>query len=637
MRRIALIVMFALPVASAAEAGLRLNLRFADGATTRPLTVADVGSDIPIQVWATITSSGGINGTGVFSGLHFVNFNIASARQQPGPNGSIDGGLLAPTLVGPFNAAGSQIGALANLTDDGIADVGSDAMAANLGFMQPRSTSPVFSDDPTAIGQTTANGYEFLVATVNFHVDHVPGGPIAGAGTRFDAQIPNWNLDNGNRANWYQKSNQSIGNGLNNGNYTAGDSVVVAVRPASEWVNNGDGNWSNLANWSPSEPNAKSAVANFLATPAQPVTVMLDGDKQAGIINFDSPQSYLLAGAGTLTLNPSGFDAEINVLRGSHTIAAPLAPIRSTTIRVDSGAQLQLTNLQTVSPVIRKTGGGDLSIGPVSYNNNIFLSVFNGALRLTTDPGDSGISNLQLQGEQADGKIVFQASQHIASLTLRSGSSAVNEGHYLHFRSMEIAADTGATLDLGTGAMAVTYPGAIAPLEKFRQLIKSGFNANGTIWDGAGIKSSAARDDAKGLTALGYADNADVQYSNVNGVRFNYDGVGEEVPTRAVLVKYTYVGDADLNGVVDGDDLVALLVGYANPELSPHWSNGDFDYNGVVDGDDLTSLLVAYSQQGGPLGTAAVVAAVPEPATWSLGICGLASLGIVGGMRARRL
>jgi MYXO-CTERM domain-containing protein len=69
------------------------------------------------------------------------------------------------------------------------------------------------------------------------------------------------------------------------------------------------------------------------------------------------------------------------------------------------------------------------------------------------------------------------------------------------------------------------------------------------------------------------------------------------------LVKYTYLGDADLSGSVDFDD-------YA-----------------FIDG--------SFFGQGSPLLTANI-SAVPEPSTWVLG--NLAMLGLAGaGLRRRRL
>ena len=159
----------------------------------------------------------------------------------------------------------------------------------------------------------------------------------------------------------------------------------------------------------------------------------------------------------------------------------------------------------------------------------------------------------------------------------------------------------GAALDLDRGALVVDYSASPNPFADIRGYLAKGFNASGLNWDGPGINSHAARDDARGVTSLGVVDNADTQYDSVAGVTFGYGLIGgETLPRSSVLVKYTIVGDTDLNGVVDGDDLTSLLVGHANQANT--WGAGDFDANEKVDGDDLTSLLVGYASQKSPVG-----------------------------------
>ena len=56
---------------------------------------------------------------------------------------------------------------------------------------------------------------------------------------------------------------------------------------------------------------------------------------------------------------------------------------------------------------------------------------------------------------------------------------------------------------------------------------------------------------------------------------------GEVIDTTAVLVKFTYYGDTDFNGVVDFDDYSRTDAGFNNNRTG--WLNGDFDGNGNVD------------------------------------------------------
>ena len=116
-----------------------------------------------------------------------------------------------------------------------------------------------------------------------------------------------------------------------------------------------------------------------------------------------------------------------------------------------------------------------------------------------------------------------------------------------------------------------------------------------------------------------------------------------------VLVKYTYYGDADLNGHVDGSDY-SIIDNSALQEASTGnpisgWSNGDFNYDGVVDGSDYTLIDNAYNSQGAALSaevaaTTAQIAgasgssAVPEPGT--IGLLGIGAVGLLGRRTRRR-
>jgi hypothetical protein len=145
-------------------------------------------------------------------------------------------------------------------------------------------------------------------------------------------------------------------------------------------------------------------------------------------------------------------------------------------------------------------------------------------------------------------------------------------------------------------------------LETLTNELHAGFN-NGN-WNGAGITSSSAAGDTRHLTALGY---------RTGGIAF--DGVNTSASD--VLIKYTYYGDADLNGVVDGADYHQIDMGIGLHLTG--WSNGDFNYDGVVNGTDYALIDNAFNQLqasgAGPLALIATPTAtseVPEPGELAL-------------------
>jgi hypothetical protein len=109
-------------------------------------------------------------------------------------------------------------------------------------------------------------------------------------------------------------------------------------------------------------------------------------------------------------------------------------------------------------------------------------------------------------------------------------------------------------------------------------------------------------------------------------------------PTAAndVLVKYTYYGDANLSGNVDGSDYSLIDNGYLKNLTG--WYNGDFNYDNVVNGSDYTLIDNAFNSQGTKLTSQiAGTSAVPEPA--GLEILGVGAVAMLGrrSWRAGRL
>src|SRR6185503_10534357 len=89
--------------------------------------------------------------------------------------------------------------------------------------------------------------------------------------------------------------------------------------------------------------------------------------------------------------------------------------------------------------------------------------------------------------------------------------------------------------------------------------------------------------------------------------------------------------DANLDGVVNDDDVTIVNATYAPGVPQPSWALGDFDYNGFVDNDDVTLLGAFYDPAAEPginRDLTPAVSAIPEPNTLGLVAVGsfLASL-----------
>src|SRR5262249_8112651 len=120
------------------------------------------------------------------------------------------------------------------------------------------------------------------------------------------------------------------------------------------------------------------------------------------------------------------------------------------------------------------------------------------------------------------------------------------------------------------------------PDGRIRDYIATGYA--GGSWAGNGLTSSAAAAQASSShrTALGFADAAALFGS------FPAIWNGTIVENTAILVRYTYAGDVNLDGVVNSTDF-AMLAGNFNTTNS-FWTDGDVNFDGRVNALDFNLL-----------------------------------------------
>jgi hypothetical protein len=170
--------------------------------------------------------------------------------------------------------------------------------------------------------------------------------------------------------------------------------------------------------------------------------------------------------------------------------------------------------------------------------------------------------------------------------------------------------------DLATDALAVDYTGP-SPIASIRSFLVSGRGTGS--WNGTGLASTDAG-SSNGKYALGYAEALEV--IGAGGGPFGNLVVDDS----SVLVKFTYAGDANLDGKVDVADLGRLATHWQG---AGDWSGGDFDYNGVVNVADLGLLATNWQAGvGNPLGPGSLIdsiesfglpaSIVPEPSAFTL-------------------
>jgi uncharacterized delta-60 repeat protein len=224
-----------------------------------------------------------------------------------------------------------------------------------------------------------------------------------------------------------------------------------------------------------------------------------------------------------------------------------------------------------------------------------------------TFASDARLTTLNLTVNVATGAAaVFNSTQRLAGLNVAGGVTTLSSGGNRVLVTRGLSVTAGGVLDLTNNDLALDYdPTVASPIGSFNGSSYTGviglIAAGATGAGGSRIVSSLAAD---GFTTLGIAEAFDV--IDFGAAQTKLWG-GQAVDKTAVLIKYTYGGDANLDGIISGDDYAAIDFNIAVPNSSG-WYNGDFNYDGIISGDDYTVIDFNIAAQGPPLAATQSVA-----------------------------
>jgi alpha-L-arabinofuranosidase len=320
----------------------------------------------------------------------------------------------------------------------------------------------------------------------------------------------------------------------------------------------------------------KTGTYNFLVT----ITNLAGASITSAVNVTVIPDVFNLNDSGAGSLRQAIFDA--NAAGGNQNIsfATGLAGVINLTSALPAlSANITIQGLGVNKLTINGTGSGTaLTINPGIIAQLQDLTITGGAI--------SNNGTLTFADSVAIGQIIGTGSLTVGSagvpamLRLAIGSGISTQA--------SLIINSGSTLDITNNQFNITYAGGSDPISTIVAYLTAAYAHGG--WNSPGINSSSVAGNPG--YALGYADGA--------------DGAVASLSSGTIEIKYTLLGDANLDGLVSGDDF-SILAGNLGRAVSG-WDKGDFTYDGLVSGDDFSALV-------GNLGKHANLAAVELPET----------------------
>ena len=390
------------------------------------------------------------------------------------------------------------------------------------------------------------------------------------------------------------------------------------------------------------------------------------------VYNVVGNQSYgsVISGTGSLTKTGAGnlTFTGVNTYTGGTTLSDGILQLGNSNALgtgglIVNGGTLDLDGNSVSVPAFSGTGGNVTNSGSgtstltttvsgtSTYAGNIADAA--GGVALTKEGAGKLIlsGSLTMFGLNANAGVTELAQSGSIGAVTVSGSGTVlltaHTGAYKVLETSSLSITTGGNIDIWNNAMILRASGTTenaANLATVKAAVNSA--SNGLRWNGVGIGSTTAFNEAQPehtqALALMVYDNTVIKqgsFEGVSGLGY-FDESSNPVGFNQVLVKLTYLGDFNADGVINASDYT-WLDGFA---LGGN-ALGDLNGDGVVNATDYTwldgsalnqSFGILAEQQGGgnsPTQLSALAnsitaspEAVPEPGSFGLLLLGSASM-----------
>jgi autotransporter-associated beta strand protein len=211
------------------------------------------------------------------------------------------------------------------------------------------------------------------------------------------------------------------------------------------WITDGNGNWSDSANWDATVPNAVAARAVLGSPPlTAAATLTLDVPVTVGILGIGGFEGYTLAGSNPLTFDNGGPSALIQVAQGFHEISAPVVIGGNTIANPAAGSELVMSGSFSGSSTFGIGAAGTVHLSGDLSGFTGGLAIHSGVLRIS--PAAPTLLNQAISG---GGQLVHAGTGMltIAGLNTWSGGLEVTDG-------AEVVA--GSAVAIGTGQVTLS-------------------------------------------------------------------------------------------------------------------------------------------------------------------------------------
>jgi len=290
---------------------------------------------------------------------------------------------------------------------------------------------------------------------------------------------------------------------------------------------------------------------------------------------FSSMRIYVQAENLLTATKYIGFDPEVSSTGGGNDTISVSSNIPVSLATSAGSSTITISSSSTVSITAASVNGGSES-----------LTIAGGAAPALTLATMSGSITIAANSALGFRQLYFSNLSVGSAAKLILANSSATPGDYSHHANRNVAVvdagglniSSGGTLDMGDNDMILKYAPAneAATNTQVFNLLQSGITTN-IDWSGTGITSSEANYDANfsiGARGVGFMDNNDWGDTSFDGVAL--------ADFNQVLIKFTYYGDVNCDGIFDSQDVNQLISGRSHIAGNTGWENCDLDYDGLT-------------------------------------------------------